>query len=147
MPTAGKLIAAVTFALVGWLAARAYIPQLPEGTNTGYFPEITALMGLLIGWLTLGPAAGRRGYVEGGSLGLRTSVFVVFWALLGFSTYYMVLRSTKLIYRNAGEAVLDVPQLMIHYGALVACVPVLVVLVVGGILGGLATEFAGRHFR
>lgn len=147
MPTAGKLIAAVAFALVGWLAARAYIPQLPEGTRTGYFPEITAVMGLLIGWLTLGPTAGRRGYVEGGSLGLRTSIFVVIWALLGFSIYYMVLRSTKLIYKNAGEAVLDVPLLMVQYGKLVACVPVLEVLVVGGILGGLATEFAGRRWR
>lgn len=146
MPTAPKLIAAVAFALVGWLAARAYIPALPEGTNTGYFPEITALLGFLIGWLTLGPYVGS-GYVEGGSLGLRTSMLVVFWALLGFSCYYMVLRSTKMIYKNAGDAVLDVPLLMWKYAQLLGSIPVLAVLVIGGILGGVATEFVGRRWR
>ena len=146
MPTAAKLIAAVAFALVGWLAARAYIPQLPEGTNTGYFPEITAGLGFLIGWFTLGPSIGR-GYFGGASLGLRTSLLVVLWALLGFSSYFMVLRSTRMIYKNAGEAVLDVPLLMVQYGKLVASLPVIEVLVIGGILGGLITEVAGRRWR
>ena len=146
MPTAAKLIAAVAFALVGWFAAMAFIPQLPEGTNTGYFPEITAGLGFLIGWFTLGPKP-SRGYFEMASLGLRTSILVVIWALLGFSTYFMVLRSTKMIYKNAGEAVLDVPQLMVQYGKLVASLPVIEVLVIGGILGGLITEFAGRRWR
>ncbi|MEO8243830.1 MAG: TrgA family protein [bacterium] len=143
MPTAAKLVAAVAFALVGWLTARAYIPQLPEGTNTGFFPEITAALGFAIGWLTLGPNVGR-GYVEALSYGLRTSIFLVFWALLGFSIYYMVLRSTKMIYHNAGEAVLDVPLLMLQYGKLLAASEVIMTLVIGGILGGWVAEFARR---
>lgn len=146
MPTAAKFFAAVAFGIVGWLAATCYIPLLPENTSTGFFREIVAALGLFIGWLTLGPAVGK-GYVDAISLGLRTSLFVVFWALLGFSTYYMVLRSTKMLYKDAGEAVLDVPILMLHYGKLMGDVAFIGVLVVGGILGGLAAEFAARRWK
>ena len=145
MPTAAKLIAAVAFAIVGYMAAAAYVPQLPESTRVGYFREITAFVGFVLGWFTLGPNAGK-GYVDGVSLGLRTSMLVVFWTLLGFSINYMVLRSTKMIYDNAGVAVLDVPLLMVQYGKLAIAMPVITVLVVGGIAGGLITEFFGRRW-
>ncbi len=146
MPTAAKMIAAVAFAIVGWFAAMAYIPQLPDSTNTGYFPQIVSGLGFVIGWFTLGPNAGK-GYVEGMSLGLRTSMLVVLWTLLGFSTFAMIRQSTKMTYDNAGEAVLDVPIRMMYYGQLMGSANLIAVLVIGGILGGLATEFAGRRWR
>ncbi len=146
MPTAAKLMAAVAFALVGWLSAGAYIPQLPESTSTGYFREILAALGFVIGWLTLGPAVGR-GYREAASLGLRTSLLLVFWGLLGFSIYFMVIKSTRMSYGDAGEAVLDVPMLMLHYGQLMGSGAVIGTLVVGGALGGMVTEFAKRRWR
>lgn len=146
MPTAAKLIAAAAFALVGWLAASYYIPQLPEGTSTGFFREITAALGFVIGWLTLGSAVGR-GYREAISLGLRTSLLLLVWALVGFSVYRMILRSTKMTYHDAGEAVLDVPMLMLYYGKLMGSVPFIATLLVGGVLGGLAAEFAARRWR
>lgn len=146
MPTAAKLIAAAAFALVGWLAAIYYIPQLPPGTSTGYFPEITAALGLVIGWLTLGSAMGR-GYREAVSLGLRTSLLLLAWALIGFSVYRMILRSTKMTYDNAGQAVLDVPMLMLYYGKLMGSAPFIATLIIGGVLGGLAAEYAARRWR
>ena len=146
MPTAAKLIAAVCFALVGWFAAMAYIPQLPEGTNTGYFPEITAFIGFLMGWFTLGQKV-RRGWFDGMAVGLRTSAFVVIWTLLVFGVYMMIRQSTKMTYDNAGEAVLDVPIQMIRYGKLMGSSTMIEVLVIGGILGGLITEFVGRRWR
>jgi hypothetical protein len=146
MPTGAKLIAAVAFALIGWLAARAYIPALPESTRTGYFPEIMAALGFLLGWLTLGPHVGR-GYSEAASLGLRTSLLLVFWGLVGFSIYFMVQRSTKMIYDNVGAAVLDVPLLMMQYGRMMWSTEFIGILALGGLLGGIATEFGGRRWR
>jgi len=145
MPTASKLVAAVVFALVGWLAAQAYIPQLPESTRTGNFREIMAALGFVIGWWTLGPVTGK-GYVDAISYGLRTSVFL-FWGLLGFSIYFMVQRSTKMIYKDVGQAVLDVPIIMLQYAKLLGSVQVIEVLVVGGIIGGLASEVAARKWK
>lgn len=146
MPTAAKLIAAAAFALVGWLAAKYYVPQLPEGTSTGWFQEITAALGFLIGWLSLGPAVGR-GYREAISLGLRTSLLLLAWALIGFSVYRMIMRSTKMTYHDAGEAILDVPMLMLYYGKLMGSAPFVATLILGGVLGGLAAEFAARRWR
>jgi hypothetical protein len=146
MPTAAKLISAVAFAIVGWLAALAYIPQLPEGMNTSMLPPMLAVLGFLVAWLSMGPNAGK-GYVTAMSLGLRTSVLLVFWGLLCFAVQYMVKQSFNVgHYHNLGEAVLDVPMLMYQYGRLAVAASVIQVLAVGGILGGIVTEFVGRRW-
>jgi hypothetical protein len=146
MPTGAKLVAAVCFAIVGWLAAEAYIPQLPADTRTGYFREIMAVLGFVLGWMTLGPNVGR-GYGDAASIGMRTSFLLVFWGLLGMSIYFMVRRSTRMIYDNAGDAALDVPMLMLQYAGLMGSVPLIAVLALGGAIGGVLTEFAGRRWK
>ena len=131
---------------MGWLAARAYIPLLPEGTNTGYFPEISAFIGFLVGWLSLGQKV-RRGWVDGIGAGLRTSALVVICTLMAFGTYRMLRQSPKMTYDNAGDAVLDVPIQMWNYAKVMGNLPFIEVLVIGGLLGGLITEFVGRRWR
>lgn len=146
MPTAAKLMSAVAFALVALWASVAYVPHLPEGTDVGYLREIMAALGVVIGWRSLGRHVGR-GYREALGHGLRTSLLLVFWALLGFSAYTMLLRSTRQIYRaDAGKALLDVPRIMLDYGMLMLAQDVLVALVVGGMLAGLAAEWTARRW-
>lgn len=146
MPTAAKIVSAVAFALVGLWAAISYIPQLPEGTSTGHFPEMMAALGFVLGWRSLGRYSGR-GYGESIGLGLRGSFLLVFWALLGFAAYMMLVRSTKQVYRgDPGRALLDVPQIMLQFGKLVVAQDVLVALVVGGVVAGLLAEYAARRW-
>jgi hypothetical protein len=146
MPTAAKLVSAVAFVLVALWATEGYIPQLPQGTDVGYLREILATLGFIVGWRSMGRNAGR-GYGEAVSYGLRTSILLVFWALLGFSSYTMVLRSTRQIYRaDVGKALLDVPAIMMDYGKLLMAQDVLVALAVGGILAGLAAEWTARRW-
>ncbi len=146
MPTAAKLVSAVAFALVALWATAAYIPHLPEGTDVGYLPEIMVALGLIIGWRSLGRNAGR-GYGEAVSYGLRTSVLLVFSALLGFAGYAMLVRSTRQLYRaDVGKALLDVPNIMMDYGKLLMAQDVLVALGVGGLLAGLVAEWAARRW-
>lgn len=146
MPTAAKIVSAVAFALVGLWAALAYIPQLPEGTSTGHFPEMMAALGCVLGWRSLGRFTGR-GYRESLGLGLRASFLLVLWALFGFAVYTMLVRSTKQVYRgDPGTALLDVPQIMLQFGRLVVAQDVIVALVVGGVVAGLLAEFAARRW-
>ena len=145
MPTAAKLVSALAFALVGLWAALAYIPQLPEGTDTGQFPLIMAVLGLVLGWRSMGRNAGR-GWGESAGYGLRTSVLIVVWALFGFAVYSMLMRSTRQLYRgDPGRAVMDVPDIMLQYGRLLIAQEVLVALIVGGLVGGILAEFAARR--
>lgn len=146
MPTVAKLVAALAFALVGWLAANAYVPLMPEGSAVGFLREIVAALGWVLGWFTLGPVMGK-GYVDALSLGLRTSALLVFWALVGFSIYAMILRSTRMLYGDAGEALLDVPIQMMQYGKLMGDAAFIGILIVGGILGGWAAEFAAKRWK
>ena len=145
MPTAAKLIAGVAFALIAWFAANAYVPLLPEETSVGYLLEITAGLGFVCGWIVLGKRAGH-GMAEAISTGLRTSITTVFWALLLFSIYVMVHRSTKMLYDGPMEAVLDVFNIGLIYAKLMWDAQFVLILSIGGALGGMVTEMAGRRW-
>jgi hypothetical protein len=146
MPTSAKLVAAVLFALIGWLAANAHIPALGEGAAVGRLREISALIGLLVGWTTMGSLVGHS-YSDAIGSGLRTSVTLVFFALLVFSTWQMLQQSTKMAYDGPMEAVLGVFEFMLENGRKMLTAGVLGVLVIGGALAGMITEWAARRWR
>ena len=145
MPTASKLIAAVFFALVAALAAHLFIPVLPEGTQTKLFRELSAAIGFLCGWLIMGRTTGR-GTTEAINRGLVTSVAIVFWCLLVFSIYFMIRKSTRMMYDGPMDAVLGVLELMLEYGTLLKHPATPVVLVAGGVVGGMLTEAVSRRW-
>lgn len=145
MPTLAKLFAAIGFALVGYFSAEAVKPFMPQGTQFGLFSELTALIGVICGWLIMGGLTGK-GYVQAASGGIRVAVTIAFWALIGFSTYEMILRSMKMRYDGPMEAVLGIFELMMDYGRYLAHTEVIATLGIGGILAGLACEFAARRW-
>jgi hypothetical protein len=145
MPTAAKLVAACIFAIVGWIAANAHVPALGEAVDVGLFRELVALLGLLAGWKVMGAQVGK-GYGEAIGTGLKTTVVLVFFALLLFSTREMVLLSMKMRYDGPVDAVLAIFQLMLEHGLKLLTPAVLGVLAVGGVLGGLITERASQRW-
>ena len=145
MPTASKLAAAVAFALLGFLAAQTFIKYLPEGTPLRYFREITAAIGFIVGWLWMGKLT-RKGYREAINSGMVTALILVFWALLVFSLYFMLKKSTRMMYDGPMEAVLGVFQLMFDYGKMLLVPDMLGVIFVGGMVAGLVTEWAGKRW-
>lgn len=147
MPTAAKLFAAAAFALVAFFAAETFKPAMPPDTQWGLFSPLNAVLGLICGWSIAGWRAGR-GYKASAGTGLRTSATIVFWALLGFSIYEMIQRSLRRQYDGIVEALQGVFALILEHGTLLASQPQsLIVLVVGGILGGWAAEWAARRWR
>lgn len=148
MPTAAKLVAALCFAIVGWLAANAHVPSLGENATVGAFRELTALMGMVIGWRVMGNLVGQ-GYGEAMGSGLRTSVTLAFFALLLFCSYLMVRKSmtTNAYGGSPMSAVLDVFKLMMEQARAMATVGVLGVLILGGLLGGALSEYTRRRWR
>lgn len=145
MPTAAKLFSAVYFALLAALAAHLFIPVLPEGTQIKMFRELSAVIGLFCGWFIMGRSTGR-GMVEGLNRGLVTAVAVLFWCLLLFSIYFMIRKSTRMMYDGPMDAVLGVLELMLEYGSLLRYPPTPAVLAVGGMLGGMLAEAVARRW-
>jgi hypothetical protein len=145
MPTAPKLFSAVFFALLAAVAAHLFIPVLPEGTQTKMFRELSAVIGFFCGWFIMGRSTGR-GTTEAINRGLVTAVATLFWCLLVFSIYFMIRKSTRMMYDGPMEAVLGVLELMLEYGALLKHPTTPAVLIGGGILGGMLTEAVSRRW-
>lgn len=145
MPTAAKLVAAALFAALALLAAEIYRPLLPEGTQTGWLHLGSAAIGLICGWRIMGRLVGK-GYLTAMNTGIRVSVTVLFWALLAFSIAVMIRRSTKMLYDDAGEAILAVFALMLDYAKLMLDAQFIAAVLLGGLLCGWLTEFVGRRW-
>ena len=145
MPTASKLVAAVAYALLGFLAAQTFVKYLPEGTPLGYFREMTAAIGFIVGWLVMGKL-NRKGYREAINTGLVTALILVFWTLLAFSLYFMLRKSMRMMYDGPMEAVLGIFQLMFDYGKMLVQPDMIGVILIGGIVAGLVTEWAGKRW-
>lgn len=146
MPTAAKLVGALVFFAVGWMAALQVLTTVPEGTPATYFPVTIALIGLWQGWSVAGRHAGH-GIGNALGNGIRTSVQIAFFGLLLFALRTMFMRSTNLRYDGFMEAIIEAMELFIEYALQSAIVPVWAVLLAGGVIGGLICEIAARRWR
>jgi hypothetical protein len=145
MPTAAKIVAAICFLMFGAIAATTVKPELPEGTQFGYFIEISAFIGLLNGWFIMGRLAGH-GYRDAMGAGVRTAITVVIWALLVFAINKMIILSTQLRYDGPMEAVTAAFGIMLDYGKLLLTPTILGTFFVGGLMGGAVTEWAAKRW-
>lgn len=146
MPTGAKLASAIIFFAIGYLGAMQAKLTFEEGTPATYFNLTIAIIGFFNGWLFVGKRAGR-GYFFGGANGLQAGVQIAFFGLSLFALRTMFLRSMDLRYSAPGEAVTEAMDLFLQYFLQSLTVEIWGVLLVGGIIGGLVTEMAGRAWR
>ncbi|PWE34228.1 tellurium resistance protein [Maritimibacter sp. 55A14] len=146
MPTAAKLVAAATFAIVGLLAGMAYTQILPEGMATTNLLLTATGVGLFCGWFVMGRLVGQ-GVLPAAGHGLRTSLMIVVWMLLIFSIRQMLIFSTRMRYDGPVDAITGVFKLGAEYATSAATLPVIAVLIVGGLIGGALSEMASQRWR
>jgi hypothetical protein len=146
MPTGAKAMAAVGFAVVGFITAHTYVQNMAVPTDVGLLREMTALLGAIIGWRVMGNSVGK-GYLRSIGAGWKTMIVLVFFALLSFGLYEMLQLSVRMRYDGPIEAILDVFQRMLDRSFPLASVPVLAVMLIGGGIAGLLTENASRRWR
>ena len=139
-------MAAICFAAVGFLAALAYIPNMPEAGSVGSMPLGVAILGAIIGWRVMGNSVGK-GYLRAVGSGWKTMLVLIFFALLLFGIYEMLQQSVRMRYDGPLEAILDVFQRMLDRSIPLLTVPVLLVVTIGGGLAGMLTENASRRWR
>ena len=148
MPTASKLFAAIVFAGVAYLAADLYALKLTSGRPPGYLREVSALIGLVCGWWIMGPLGGAgRGRIEAMGTGIRTSFTIVVFVLLTFAIHDMLLRSVKGRYDSPMDAVLGIFELCLVLVKPVFSADIIGVLLLGGLIGGAVSHWAGRNFK
>lgn len=147
MPTAGKLIAAITFAALAYFISDLVKPLLEdtEGSRVGNLSPVNAFIGLLMGWTILGRGAGKT-YRQAFGYGLTTLAATTFWILVFWSGYKMVLRSMDLRYDGPMEALQQMAQLAIDYAKLISAQEIVIPAVVGALFISWLTEFFARRW-
>lgn len=146
MPTAAKLAAAILFGALAWWVSELVKPLFPEGTNLGRFAEWNALIGAVIGWRVAGTRA-RTTWPNAVAYGLTASLGMAGMALFLHSLMRMLARSYGRVYEGPVEAVVDVVRIMMDNAGMLLSPPVIGTLVVGGVVGGLATEWVARKYK
>lgn len=146
MPTGAKLMAAASFAIVGWVLANYYAMNMPDASSAGPIREGAAVVGALVGWQVMGPSVGK-GYVEAAGAGIKTAVVLAVVALFLLALREMIDNSVKMRYDGALDAILDVFETAVKRSQALASLGVVATILIGGIIGGLLTENAGRRWK
>lgn len=146
MPTAAKLIAAVIFAIGGFLVADSVRPNLPEGQPTPWLVQISMLVPMICAWRVLGRLVGKS-YAVAINSGIYAVVVSLFFVLLVFSISEMIKRSMRLQYDGPVEAVTNMFGIIFDYGLLLVGVNSLSIMAGMAVIGGLAAEWAHRRFE
>ncbi|MEM1075646.1 MAG: TrgA family protein [Pseudomonadota bacterium] len=146
MPDAAKFIAALFVGVIGYVASIMFMPLMPESTDFGGFAYINAIIGICCGWKVMGKRAGR-GVTAAINNGLGGAFVFAMWALFLHSSYQMFDRALDNWYNGFFAAMAAIFQFMAEYALLMLDPMVMFTLVAGGILAGLATEYAWRTWR
>jgi hypothetical protein len=146
MPTAAKLVAALSFAFLAWVLCIVIEGVLPETQRVGRLYPVSIVIAALAGWFISG-AAKRAAYFEAASTGIRTAMTALIAALFAFAVATMLQISMRGIYPGPLDALLDIVNQFVKYGLLLAHPPVVIALFVGGAAAGMMTEWAGRRWR
>lgn len=145
MPTAAKLFAAFAFAVLAFFVAEISKPHFGGSMQFGNFSFMSSLIGLVAGWRVMGPEAGRGNWAAVNT-GIKTSAVMVGLALLIFSTYEMIVQSFRPAYNGPMEAIVAIFDIGVGYLTTILVWDVLAVLLLGGALAGLLSEWANRRW-
>lgn len=146
MPTAARLVGALSLALISFIVSGQIMPLMPEGTDFGYFIYVNIILGLLTGWVIMGPRAGQ-GATAAVNNGITGVLALLFWGLFVQSVYEMILRAMRSRYDGPFDALLSVLEIGVAYGMQILVPLVILTLLAGGVVAGFVTEFAARNWR
>ena len=146
MPTAAKLVAALSFAFLAFLTGTLIEAALPASERAGYLYPVSIAAGALAGWFVSG-AARRARLHEAAATGMRTAVMATIMALFAFALGSMLTIAMRGFYRGPFEAVLDIVNQFFDHAALLMHLHIVVTILLGGAIAGMVTESAGRRWR
>ena len=149
MPDAARLVAAICLAGVAFflsgLVKEAFVAA--HGTvDFGWFVPVNVVIGLLVGWTSLGPRAGR-GISAAITNGITGVVLLVLWGLFVQAGNEMTRLAMRNRYDDVFEAIAAVFQISAEWGLLLLDAPILLAMAIGACVAGLLTEFASRTWR
>ena len=146
MPTAARLIAALSLAVLASVVSELIKPVMPDDTDFGNFTYINMAFALVIGWKVVGKSAGR-GTTSAITNGLTGAGVLLLWGLFFQGAAEMFRKSMRRWYSDPFEAIGAVFSIAIDYFLIIMVPSVIGTLVIGGAIVGIVTEQASRRWR
>ncbi len=146
MPNAARLVAALSLALVAFIASVQVVPLMPEGTDFGWFTQVNVAIGLIVGWVVMGKRPGR-GLTPAINNGLTGMAVMVFWALFVQSTYEMIQLAMRHRYGGPFEAILGIFKVGMDLAVILMVPNIIATLLIGGVLAGMTCQYASKKWR
>lgn len=146
MPNAARLVAALSLALIAFIVSGLVMPLMPEGMDFGYFTWVNVGLGVLCGWIIMGKRAGR-GITPAINNGVTGVLSLLFWGLFVQGAYEMFRQAMRNRFDGPFEALGAIFTIGFDYGLTIMVPSIIWTLLVGGVLAGLATEYAWRQWR
>jgi hypothetical protein len=144
MPTASRLVAAICLAALAWMVSEMVKPLYEDDKQFGNFSVINFVIGLIVGWRTIGSRAGR-GTAAGINNGLTGGIVLYFWVLFLHSGYKMFQVSMRGRYDGAFDAAGAALEIMYENATITASALVITSLIVGSALTGLLAEATAKR--
>jgi hypothetical protein len=146
MPTAGRLVGAITFALLGAYLAYLTAPLFKEGRIPSYWWPLTIGAGLWAGWVVVGARVGR-GYRAAMGNGITGIAAQIFWILFVLSAVDMIKKSLRKSYDNPLEAVVNVFELGAEHAVVLGTKEVIVFAIAAAIVSAVLAEYFSRRIQ
>ena len=149
MPDAAKLVAATCLAIMGFLLSGLIMPVYVDAygeTNFGWFVQVNVVLGIVVGWISMGKRAGR-GVSAAMTNGITGVFLLVLWGLFIQACNEMTRLAMKNRYDGPFEAIAAVFQIMAEWGLLLLTGPIIGTALVGAFVSGIMTEYAWRTWR
>jgi len=144
MPTGGRLVGAICFAALGAYLALLCLSYFEDGQIPRFWWPLCCLAGVWSGWVVVGKRVGL-GYSASIGNGLTGTAALVFWIVFVIAFVDMVEKSFRKSYGDPLEAIVNVFELGLEHALRLGQADVIVAALVGGVIGGLVTEFLGRR--
>ncbi len=145
MPTAARLVAAITLGALGWIASDMVRPLMPPHTAFGWFNWVNLGLGLLCGWFVIGSRAGR-GFADALANGLTGVLALIIWAFFVQSFNLMLKQSLEKKFDGPVEAIVGIFGNALDYAHFLIDPALVGTLLVGGMICGLLAEMAARRW-
>ena len=149
MPDAARLVAALGLAVVAFFLSGLIRPAFEAAhgtTNFGWFTQVNLVIGALVGWVSMGPRAGR-GVSAAITNGITGVFLLVLWGLFIQACNEMTRLAMRNRYDDPFEAIAAVFQIGAEWGLVLLDGPILIAMAIGAFVTGILTEFAWRTWR
>ncbi len=145
MPTAARLIAALSLAVLAFVLSGMMIALMPDDTRFGNFTFINIGLALVVGWKFIGATAGR-GTVSAITDGLTGAILLVLLGLTVQGAAEMFQMANQHLYDDPFEALAAIFVIALEYFFIIFVPNILIALAIGGTSVGLMTELASRRW-